>query len=218
VARSTLRQHADRQSALEEAFSKLLRDTALIAFPICTGATAVIPLFITITLDASWAPAIFPAQVLIIALMAWLVNYASSALLLATKHPQSEAQISLAQTLSTFVVLFAAPFGVEALCIASTVRWILLVPVTVFIVAHNCKIRPSLVVNALAAPFVASVLMGLGVALMGVFISSRLPPLAALPLLVTFGVVLYGLLIGFSERARVLEMMQKLRGPKSISA
>ena len=218
VARSTLRQHADRQRALEEAFGKLLRDTALIAFPICAGATVILPLFITLVLDASWAPAIFPAQVLTIALMAWMINYSSSALLLATNHPQSEAQIALAQSLSTVVVLFAAPLGVEALCIASTVRWILLVPVTLFIIAHTCTIKPSLVVNALAAPFVASVLMGLGVALMGVFISSRLPPLTALPLLVTFGVVLYGLLIGFSERARVLAMMQKLRGPKSISA
>lgn len=218
VARSTLRQHADRPSALQQAFWKLLRNTALIAFPICTGATAIIPLFITVAMDSRWTPAILPAQVLIVALMAWLINYASTALLLATNHPKSEAQISLAQTLSTFIVLFATPFGVEALCVASTIRWILLVPVTLYIIANKCGIRPSLVVNALAAPFVASVLMGLGVALMNVFISSRLTPLAALPLLLTFGVVLYGLLIGFSERARVLELMQKLRGPKSISA
>ncbi len=218
VARSTLRQHADRPSALQQAFWKLLRNTALIAFPICTGATAIIPLFITVAMDSRRTPAILPAQVLIVALMAWLINYASTALLLATNHPKSEAQISLAQTLSTFIVLFATPFGVEALCVASTIRWILLVPVTLYIIANKCGIRPSLVVNALAAPFVASVLMGLGVALMNVFISSRLTPLAALPLLLTFGVVLYGLLIGFSERARVLELMQKLRGPKSISA
>ncbi len=218
VARTTLRQHADRQKALEEAFWKLLRNTALIAFPVFTGAAAVIPLFITIALDASWAPAILPSQILIIALMTWSLNYGSSALLLATNHPQAEAQMSVAQTVSTFFVLFAAPFGVEALCIASTVRWALLVPVTLVIVWRSCKIRPSLVLNALAAPFAASVLMGLGVALLGVFASSRLTPLAALPLLATFGVILYGLLISFSERARILGIIDKFRGARSISA
>jgi hypothetical protein len=172
---------------------------------------------LTIALYASWAPAILPARILIITLMTWSVNYASSALLLATNLPQAEAQMSLAQTVWTVLVLFATPLDVEALRIASTIRWALLVPVTMFIVARNCKIRPSLFFNALAAPFAASVLMGLGAAHSGDFVPSRLAPVAALPPLVTSGVLLYEVLISFSERARILEIIYKFSGAKPIA-
>ncbi len=218
VARSALREHANNPIALEEAFRKLLRDTALIAFPICTGAIATMPLFISAFLDARWSPAIFPAQVLVIAPMAWLINYASTALLLATRQPHAEVKISMVQTLSTALILGIAPFGLAVLCLVSTIRYILLVPVPISIVKKKCGIEPAVFVKALAMPFLASIFMGLVVSLANAFVAYRLPFAAALLLLVTLGVVLYGLLVGLSERNRAFEMMRRLRAAGSMSA
>lgn len=218
VARSALRQYADNQSALEKAFGQLLRDTALIAFPICAGAAAIMPTLVLSVLDSHWQAATFAAQTLVLSPMAWVVFYASSALLLATKHPWEESKVSIGQTLSTLlVVLIAAPFGLDVLCLASTFRYVALIPLPLSITSRNCGISPRVFASALAPPFVAAGCMGVIVALAGNFLTHRLPPLAALPLLVILGVIVYGLIAGCWERQRAFQLIRKLQGFHSIS-
>ena len=74
VARVTLRQFAPGEDQLFPAFARHLENTALLAFPICCGAAAVIPLVFALALDARWQPAALPAQIMILAVIPNLVH------------------------------------------------------------------------------------------------------------------------------------------------
>ena len=56
VARIDLRRYRHGEIALSDAFCRLLRDIALIGFPMSLGAAATIPLLISVWLDERWQP------------------------------------------------------------------------------------------------------------------------------------------------------------------
>ena len=145
VARVTLRQFAPGEDQLFPAFARHLENTALLAFPICCGAAAVIPLVFALALDARWQPAALPAQIMILAVIPNLVHSMGTSVLLALRFPRAEVLISLAQAVSNAVfVLCAAPFGLVVVSCAILSRQLLIAPYILRVLWRRCGIRPRL--------------------------------------------------------------------------
>ncbi|HUB64842.1 MAG TPA: oligosaccharide flippase family protein, partial [Methylocella sp.] len=206
VARSTLRQYSPGQKELEKAFGQLLQNTAFFAYPICTGAAAIIPLFIVLALDSRWHPAILAAQLMILSVIPWMVYYGASAVLLAMKYPREEAKISVGQVLSTTLcLLLAAPFGLNIVCFVLMVRYVALMPLPLWLIRRKCGIGLRPIVRAIGPSFIASAIMGSIVALASPFVAQRLSPIAALPVLIGLGVIIYAALAGILARQGALQ-------------
>jgi len=212
VARVTLRQYAPGQKDLQTAFGRLIGDTALVAFPICVGAAAVMPQVFAVALDERWQPAVLSSQLMILSVLPMLVYFAASSLLLAMKHPQEEAKISMAQIASnTLCVLAAAPFGLTAVCSAIVLRHLLLMPMLLSMLERCCGIIPRSILTALGPALIASLAMGAAVTLAGPIAGHRLGQAASLVVLVGLGVLVYAIVAGFVARKGAWRIISSLR-------
>jgi O-antigen/teichoic acid export membrane protein len=196
VARVTLRQYKKGKEELEVAFGRLLEDSALVAFPICCGAAAVMPLIFALLLDNRWQPAVFASQLLILCVIPNLVFFMGTSALMAVKRPQDDAKISLAHALAgSFCVLLAAPFGLNAACFVTLIRYLALVPMLQRMLSLRCGISARSVAAAVGRPLVASLIMGCVVTLSAPVIEERLSHVASLSALVGIGILIYAILV-----------------------
>jgi O-antigen/teichoic acid export membrane protein len=197
VARITLRQFQNRTKELEAAFGRILEDTALVAFPVCCGAAAVIPLIFTILLDSRWQPAVFASQLMILSAIPLVVFFIGASVLLAMKRPQDEAKMTLAHAVAgSLFVLLAAPFGLNAACFVTLLRQLLLIPMLLYFLSAQCGISPRAVAAAVSPALVASLLVGYSVTLAAPIVEHQFGPIASLVILVCMGIAIYVPLAG----------------------
>ena len=212
VARSTLRQYAPGQKDLEEAFGRLLRDTAFFAFPICTGTAAIMPALIAAGLDSRWEPVAFAAQLMILSAIPMLVYFAASSVLLALKYPRDEAMISMAHIVSTTLcVLLAAPFGLNIVCLVLMARYVLLMPLPLWIISRKCGISFQSIAVAIGPVLMASLGMGFIVMLAAPAVEHHFGKFAALSLLIGLGITVYAAMAGVLARQEVLRIISSFR-------
>jgi|GEM_PF-1093737 O-antigen/teichoic acid export membrane protein len=216
VARVDLRRFRRGEAALEAAFHRLLRDIALIGFPMSFGAVATIPLLFSVWLDRSWQGGIWAAEMMLLTVPPLAVFYAASSVLLALNFPRREARISVLQSVSTALfVLAAAPLGLDAVCLVMVVRLFLLMPYPALVVWRACGISPRSMAAAVAPPFCLSVAMAAVVTAISPLVVRSAGPRVALAGLIVIGGLVYALLVGLFAPNEVRRFVAGL-GSKGI--
>lgn len=212
VARVTFRQYAPGQKTLEQAFGRLTGDTAVIAFPICCGGAAVMPLAFAVALDARWQPAVFAAQVMILSVIPMVVFCASSALLLAIRYPQDEAKLSFAQLfLNSFFIFLVAPFGLNSASFVTLICPLFLLPMLSWIIVKRSGITARSIFAAIGPALFAALVMADIVSLVAAPLALYLGQKAALPALAVFGGLIYACIVALTDRPRAARIITSLK-------
>jgi O-antigen/teichoic acid export membrane protein len=163
VARLSLRQLADERSELARAFRIVIREIAIIAFPVCVGLAAIIPLFIGRYLDQRWAPGSLACQIMILTGIPLTFSYCFTAAVLAARRPQLDSTVAVITNISAAVaVLIAAPYGLYAACGALFIQRFVLMPIPLYILRRFLGMSPtSIAVSQLPILIAAGAMGGL---------------------------------------------------------
>lgn len=192
VARIKLREFNKDPTAMARAFNILVRETAILSFPISCGLASIVPTVFAALLDNRWQPGIVPAQIMALTVIPLTFYYCSTAVLLAAQklHLDSQSHVVLAVTCA-LTVLVAAPFGINSVCSALLLQntAFLLVPLTM--VRRACGSSPFVVIWEQLPLLGAAGIMGLGVTVVAPLISLQIGHMATIPVLIGVGVAIY---------------------------
>ena len=133
VGRIELRAEKLRSAGFERDFAKMVRNTSILAFPICLGTAALLPQLFHLWLNKDWQAGIVPAQLIMLSGAPMVLFYSFDAALLAGNLSSVFRKVANLQGITLAItVLCAAPFGLIVTCLALTVRsWILLAVVAI---------------------------------------------------------------------------------------
>ena len=196
VARIRMRDYLDDQAGLPAAMDRLLRQMALLCFPLCIGGAAVMPVLFKVWLDARWSGGVIVAQLLLLGAMPYVAHYGLSAALLGLNRQSLVAVNATVQTIATVVVVFVfAPLGLTAATAAIALRPLATAVIPIAFAQRHCGIPASSVIRAQAGVFGAALVMGLGVCGLDWSLANRVTPAMLLAILIAAGVALYAGLI-----------------------
>jgi O-antigen/teichoic acid export membrane protein len=193
----------------------------MISFPALVGFGVIAPDAVPALYGEKWVEAGEVAQIFAFMVVPFTLNYFASPVLSALgkgSHMRTLAVLQLVLTVS--LTMLAVPYGVFAVACAYVGRAYLTLPVQMWYLWRGAGITVKDSMSAVAAPFFASAIMGVGV--WGVLELTRPHihvQLITVAIGVAAGVVLYGgSLLGISARARNIAYyrLQKL-GLKGIA-
>lgn len=211
VARIDLRGYRFGEAALSDAFYRLLRDIALVGFPMSLGAAATIPLLISVWLDQRWQAGILASQLMFLTIPPQVVFYASSAVLLALNFPREEARISVVQSVTNAAfVLAAVPFGLNAVCLVMVLRLFVLMPYPAMMVSRVCGISTRAMMGAIGSLFGFAVAMALAVAALSPLLTRTMGNPVALASLVIIGSIIYAGLVAVFTPQEARRLLSRL--------
>ena len=192
VARVEMRRFADGLEGLQTAFSALVREMALFAFPVGVGLAAVAPTLFGLWLGPRWEGADEATQILSLTLLLQPFFYCASATLLALRRSHLDTVIqALLGATAVAATLAGAPFGLSAVCLALLVRLALLTVGPLAMMRRAGGVEPWAVVRSPVAPLFAALLMGAAVRFAQGPVDAAAGRLLALPILVALGGVVY---------------------------
>jgi O-antigen/teichoic acid export membrane protein len=199
VARVELRRFAADPSGLMAALRRTFTFLTVFCFPLCVGGAAVVPTLFHVWLDPRWTGAIVPAQCMLLTCVALVTQYLGGATLLALNRQNSEALVSIAQTVATLAAVIAcAPFGLLAASIGIAARPFVLLPLTVALLKRECAIPASAIFRPQWHALAASLVMGACVWGLRLAMEGSVRDLIALPVLVLVGAAVYAVLIALT--------------------
>lgn len=211
VARVELRNFVNDRAGLDAALRRILTFLTVFCFPLCVGAAAVVPTLFHVWLDPRWLDAILPAQLLLLTCVAVVTQYVTGAALLAMNFQRSEALVSVAQTIATFVAVVAcAPYGLVATSIGIAARPFVLLPLSLLLVKRRCAIPASTILRPQWPPLAASGVMGACVCALRYALARWVPDALALPLLMFAGGAIYIMLVRITMPSVVAHFMDRL--------
>ena len=141
VARIELRTLPSGSREFTQLFAAMVRDVALVAAPLLLGAAAVMPELYRIWLDPRWLPGVASAQLLLLSGPPLALVYCFDAAFLAARLPAVFRRTSTIQAATTAVtMLVAAPFGLDAACLALLLRSWAVLPVYVALLRRRCRV------------------------------------------------------------------------------
>lgn len=125
-------------------FAAMVRDVALVASPLLLGAAAVMPELYRIWLDPRWLPGVVPAQLLLLSGPPLALVYCFDAAFLAARLPAMFRRASTIQAVTTVAtILLAAPFGLNAACLALLIRSWAMLPLYVAWLRRKCGVAAA---------------------------------------------------------------------------
>jgi O-antigen/teichoic acid export membrane protein len=197
VARVKMREYADDRVGLNAAVTSLLKNMALLCFPLCIGGAAVMPVLFHVWLDTRWSAGVLAAQLLLLGAMPYVAHYALSAALLAMNRQSSIAVNSTVQSIATVIVtaLFA-PLGLNPATASIALRPMATVIFPLVFAQWHCGIPASLVLRAQVPIFIAASVMGAVVWALEWGLRTVWNPAFLLGALVVTGAAVYALMIG----------------------
>jgi O-antigen/teichoic acid export membrane protein len=161
VARLTLRQFADDPAAFAEAFQMVLRQIAILSFPICCGLAAIMPTLFATLLDQRWQLGILAAQLMVLTGIPLTFYYCFTAAVLAARRPHLDSQVAVAvNATSALAVLLAASHGLYAACTAMLAQRIAMLPAPLIMLRRVAGISPIGVIWAQLPVLGAAAVMG----------------------------------------------------------
>jgi PST family polysaccharide transporter len=209
VARVDLRRFEAGSDALVQAVRRTLFKLSLLAFPICLGGAAVVPVLFSAWLGARWQGAVVSSQLMLLMGVPAVTYYAASAVLLALNRQKSEAAMSTLNTVSILVtVLIFVPFGLVAVTGALAARLVLMLPVPITMMRRQGGVRPRDILMPQAIPFIAAVGMGAAVRLLSAKLGSD--SVSSLVELLGFGVFAYAALLTLFLPKRVFGICKQI--------
>lgn len=207
VAIQTLSRLQGDHKGLIEAYRWMISTSAIISFPALVGFGVIAPDAIPAIYGAKWAEAGQLAQIFALMVVPFTLNYFASPVLSALGHGADMRTLAIVQLVLTLgMTLLAVPYGISAVAIAYVARSYLTLPLQVWYLRRRAGITIADTSSAIAAPFVASVIMGVGV---WCFMQAIRPyittPLVTVSIGVAAGIVIYGAaLLVVSARARAV--------------
>lgn len=197
VARVDLRRYASNRSGLDGAIELLVFRYAVLTFPACIGAAAVMPSLFHAWLDARWYPGILPAQVLMLTGLPCVTIYTIGALLMALNQQGAEAWLETAQTIGAVLFVgIAAPFGLVVSAAAMAMRPFALLPLPLSMARRRCGVSAGQILKPQWPPLLAAVCMGIVVTVLQYALQRHVSALAMLPMLAGTGVAAYAAILG----------------------
>jgi len=164
-------------------------------------------------LDARWYGAILPAQIMLLGCIPYVTFYGASAVLYALNLQAAEARIVAAMSVSLVAGMAAAvQFGLTATSLAVAAIPLLLLPLPIRAIARTRHLTAGDILRTQAPALLAAAAMGGAVALLRTLLAPYLPDLAALPVLIVAGCVLYPLLVAALMPREAVRMLNRFRG------
>jgi len=195
VARMEMQRHRDQAEGLEAALHGVLRDMAVLCFPMCIGAAALMAPLFRLWLDERWAGGVFTAQIMMLTCLPYVTHYALSTALLGLGRQSLVAFNSAIQTaITAALTLIFAPLGLNAAASSIAVRPLLTAPLPALQLARLQRVSPAGVLTAQLPLLSCAIVMGVTVFAAEHILRPLLPVGIVFPLLVLVGVVLYGAL------------------------
>jgi O-antigen/teichoic acid export membrane protein len=192
VARVDLRRFADQQDLLPPAVREMFGHLSILTFPACLGGAAIVPALFHTWLNASWAGAILPAQILLLACVPYVTFYGCTALLYALNLQNREVGVAALLSAGGLLgPLAGGRFGLLVACTVIAVLALAAVPLPIVVVQRNTCVVPRDILLPQAAPLLSSVAMAIAVYLLGHSLAAS-PPAVTLCLQLVFGAVCYG--------------------------
>jgi O-antigen/teichoic acid export membrane protein len=213
IARLEISLLAADAHSVRAAFSRLLGDLSIAAFPVSVGAAAVAPVLYADWLGPKWIGAGGATALLALTLCPWTLYYCATAVLMGVRLSGRESRIQLALAASgAAAALIAAPFGLNLVCAALLARLLVLLALPLNALGAALGPRPIASLSPVVAPLAAAAAMGLSVSLASGPLAAALPRLLTLPALVALGIVVYAVLILILAPARTVDLLRILGG------
>ncbi len=192
VSRLTLRRFADAPAGFAEAFQLVIRQIAILSFPICCGLAAIIPTLFAAFLDQRWTAGVPAAQIVVLTGIPATFYYCFTAAVLAAQQPHLDSQIAVATDSTTAIaVLLAASHGLNAACAAMFAQRIALMPALLVMLRRVTGISAVNVIWSQLPILAAAAVMGL-IVVLSTPLTQRLFPHSLVPLiLIAVGAVTY---------------------------
>src|ERR1035437_1061043 len=192
VARLTLRQFVDDLAAFAEAFQMVLRQIAILSFPVCCGLAAIMPTLFATLLDQRWQAGILAAQLMVLTGIPMTFYYCFTAAVYAARRPHLDSQVAVAvDATSALAVLLAASHGLYAACTAMLAQRIAMLPAPLIMLRRVAGISPIGVIWAQLPILGAAAVMGWIVVLSTPLTQMRFGQSFTLPILTLIGAAIY---------------------------
>jgi PST family polysaccharide transporter len=141
VGRIELRDAKPGSREFERTFTGMTQTASVLSFPLFLGTAALVPDLFRAWLGERWLPGIVPAQLILLGGLPSVFFYCIDAALLAANLSSVYKRTSTVQTLTIVAtVLGAAPFGLEATCLALAIRPWLLLPFFLRLIRRSCQV------------------------------------------------------------------------------
>lgn len=184
---------AGNQAALRRQYLSVLGLIAAFGLPAALGVAAIAPLAVPVLLGEKWLLAIVVVQTLAFAGAAHVLLSNSSAVFLAINKPWLDAAATAihALVLVVLIPLFAVWKGLHGALVATLIAWAIFLPLSMWLVMRELKIRLTELVGVLWRPLVAALGMAF---LVDLYARGTEMPVTLIALLsaVGLGVLCYG--------------------------
>lgn len=192
VARLTLRRFANEPAGFAEAFQLVIRQIAIVSFPVCCGLAAIMPTLFATLLDQRWAAGVLAAQIMVLTGIPATFYYCFTAAVLAARRPHLDSQIAVATDSTTaLVVLLAASHGLYAACIAMLAQRIAMMPAPLIMLRRVTGGSPIAVIWSQLPVLGAAAVMGWIIVLCTPLAQRIFGHFLTPPILVLIGVITY---------------------------
>ena len=211
VARVALRRYAIDASGLDAAVRRFMQSMSLLTFPLCVGASVLMPTLVHAWLNPRWFGAILPAQALLLAAGTKVTFYGGNTLFLALGRQRNEALMSVLQTITMAITAwYFGASGLLAVTLALAARPVLLVPLEAWLVRKTCHVSASAFLGGQALPLGAATITGAVVWLLRDHTAATLGNLSALALLGAAFLTIYSCLLYLLARGELRQMLPGL--------
>lgn len=215
VAVQTLARVRDDPAELRRAYRWMIAQASAISFPALVGFGALAPVAVPTVFGAKWAGAGELAQIFAFMALPFTLNFFASPSLSVLGASRSLVALSTTQLVLGLVLTLAAlPFGLFAVAVSYVVRAYVTLPMQILLLRRASGLRPSDSFGAIAAPLIASTLMGLLLAVSLRLLGSTFSGWETIALLTALGSLFYGaLLLAISRewRRRSKSVLVRLR-------
>lgn len=177
---------------LREVFLTTLRLTAFVSMPACFGIAAIAPSFVRAFLGPEWTDMILAMQILAVYGLFRSVAKTFGPLWKAVGRPDYVTKLSALRVVLLAVIIYplSTEFGIAGTALAVTGLYVVpMMPLDLFITRRVIEASYGEIFHELTYPFIASVVMFVGV--WTVHLSLDVDPLLEFALLPVVGVVLY---------------------------
>ena len=215
VGRIELRELEPGSEAFRRRFAGMVQDVALLSFPVLLGAAVMMPDLLRVWLDQRWLAGTVAAQLVMLSGLSLVFSYCLDAAFLAAKLSSVFSAMATAQAVTVLItVLCAAPFGLNATCLALAVRPWLLLPVFLLVFRRRCHV-PGFPVLLLPLRSLLGAVVMTGVVSLPFLRPAWLDEKLNFVVLIMTGVVVYGAFLYSFSRAQLTATLAGLFAHRS---
>jgi O-antigen/teichoic acid export membrane protein len=160
VGRIELRHQKPGSAEFQRIFSRMMQNVSILSFPVFCGGTALTPDLFRIWLDHRWMAGVLPTQLMLLSGLPLVFFYCIDAALLAANQSSTFKWLASVQALTmTAIVLCAAPFGLDLICLAWLVRSLVLLPIFLLLFRRTCGVSVQSAVQPAARSLIGAIIM-----------------------------------------------------------